>query len=248
MGWLDNGDGYLGYCDLILMIDKHTGWEEVFHVESLSTDMWLTISHDINVTKVSPLKTVVGQNFTCHINVAVLNEGAFTETFNVTLYADKDTTIIGDEIRIGNQTIPSLPSGDSTTITFPWNTTGVPKGNYTISAYAWPVPGEIDIADNTRIDGWVIVAMIGDITGPDGWPDGKCDMRDVRMVAKGFGANHVTDPTSPKYCQYWHPTPCSACPHSPNCDVTGPTPGVPDGKIDMRDIREVAKRFGQVDP
>jgi len=67
-------------------------------------------------------------------------------------------------------------------------------------------------------------------------------MRDVRMVAKGFGAEHVADPASPKYCQYWHLTPCSACPHSPNCDV------IYDGKIDMKDIRTVAKEFGKIDP
>jgi len=31
-------------------------------------------------------------------------------------------------------------------------------------------------------------------------------------------------------------------------DVTGPTPGVPDGKVDMRDVRAVAKGFGVVLP
>jgi hypothetical protein len=35
-----------------------------------------------------------------------------------------------------------------------------------------------------------MVAMIGDITGPDGWPDGKVDVRDVAKVAKLFGVNY----------------------------------------------------------
>ena len=34
-------------------------------------------------------------------------------------------------------------------------------------------------------------------------------------------------------------------PAPPNCDVTGPIAGVPDGKIDMRDIGLVAKHFGE---
>jgi hypothetical protein len=31
-------------------------------------------------------------------------------------------------------------------------------------------------------------------------------------------------------------------------DITGPTPGVPDGKIDIRDVAYVAKYFGKTDP
>ena len=104
----------------------------------------------------------------------------------------------------------------------------VGKGNYTIKVEADIVPGETDTADNTYIDGWVIISMVGDITGPDGWPDGICDMRDVSLVARNFGQ---TVPPGP-----------------PNCDMTGPTPGVPDGFIDMRDISLVARNFGQTDP
>lgn len=68
------------------------------------------------------------------------------------------------------------------------------------------------------------VPSIGDLTGPNGEPDGKVDMRDVGLVAKNFGQ---TVPPAP------------AC-----CDITGSTPGVPDGKIDMRDIGLVALHFG----
>jgi len=55
-------------------------------------------------------------------------------------------------------------------------------------------------------------------------------MRDVSAVAKLFGVNHP----DPKY--------------DPNCDMTGPTPGVADRKIDMRDVSLVASKFGEVDP
>jgi hypothetical protein len=124
---------------------------------------------------------------------------------------------------IGTQTV-TLESGASTTLTFTWNTTGFAKGNYTIWAYAWPVPGEIDTADNTLTDGWVIVSVVGDITGPTGWPDGKVDMRDVGSVARAFGS------------YIGHPL------YNPNYDI------IYDGKIDMKDIGTVARNFGKIDP
>jgi hypothetical protein len=173
---------------------------------------------DVAATNVTPAKSVVGQGYITYINATVQNQGDYEETFNVTVYAN--TTYIASQ----NVT---LTSGNSTTITFTWNATGFAKGNYTISAYAWPVQGETDTADNTFTDGWVIVAMIGDITGPDGYPDGKCDMRDVGLVARHFGE---TVPPAP-----------------PDCDITGPT-GVPDGVVDMRDIGLVARHFGETDP
>ena len=70
--------------------------------------------------------------------------------------------------------------------------------------------------------------MIGDITGPDGWPDGKCDIRDVALVALYFGKD--------------------VSPAPPNCDITGPIIGLPDGKIDIRDIALVAVHFGETYP
>jgi hypothetical protein len=84
------------------------------------------------------------------------------------------------------------------------------------------------MANNNFTGGWVIVAMVGDITGPNGWPDGKIDMRDIGLVARHFSE---TVPPAPA-----------------NCDLNGTTTGVPDGKIDMRDIGLVASNFGKIDP
>ena len=72
---------------------------------------------------------------------------------------------------------------------------------------------------------WVIVSGPYDITGPNGWPDGRVDITDVAMVAKCFG-------------QKVPPAPA-------NCDVSGPTVGVPEGKIDISDVALVAKHFGE---
>jgi len=248
--FVSNGSTYL----LSDPIPPDTTWTHTFNdavelqyysFERLWITGLITVSlgvHDIAVLGVMPWKTVVGQGFCCNITATIVNEGDFTETLNVTAYADLNKTVIGDEVTIGTQQVFNLPSGNSTTTTFTWNTTGVAKGNYTISAYAWPVPSETNLNNNMLTDDWIIVTIVGDITGPAGWPDGKVDMRDIGLVAKAFGANHVTDPTSPKYCQYWHATPCSTCPHSPNCDI------VYDGKIDMKDIGLVARNFGKTDP
>jgi len=172
--------------------------------------------HDVSVDVAPRSKTVIGQGFGMNIDVTAANQGNYTETFNVTAYAN--TTLIASE------TI-ALTSGSNETLAYTWNTTGFAYGNYSISAYAWPVLGETDTLDNNFTGGWVVVSLIGDITGPDGWPDGKIDMRDIGLVGYHFGE---TVPPAPA-----------------NCDLTGPTAGVPDGKIDMRDISLVAWHFGE---
>jgi len=182
---------------------------------------------DVAVSGVAFTKTMVCQGCSTFINATVENQGGFTEIFNVTGYADLDTAVIGDEITIGTDVV-TLTCGDSENVPFTWNTTGVAKGNYTISVYAVPVLDETETVDNMFTDGWVIVSMVGDVTGPDGWPDGKCDIRDVALVALYFGQ--------------------SVPPAPPNCDITGPTLGVPDGIVDIRDIATVALHFGEVDP
>ena len=171
--------------------------------------------HDIGATNVITSKTIVGQGFTLRLDLKIINYGMCNETFTLILYANKSI--------IAMQTI-TLTRRNSTIVTFVWDTTGFAKGNYTISAYAWPVPGETDTIDNTLVNGWIIVSMVGDITGSNGWPDGKCDMKDVRAVAKLFGINYP----DPRY--------------NPNCDIND------DLKIDMKDVRAVAKEFGKTDP
>jgi len=75
----------------------------------------------------------------------------------------------------------TLPSGNSSIITFRSNTTGSVKGNYTISAHAWPVPGETDTADNTLMDGMIYVGIPGDING-----DGIVDIYDAITLANAY--------------------------------------------------------------
>ncbi|MFQ5999392.1 MAG: CARDB domain-containing protein, partial [Candidatus Bathyarchaeia archaeon] len=117
--------------------------------------MKVGVKHDVAVTSVQPSKSVVAQNHSLSINVTVENQGDSTETFNVTAYASKTA--------IDTLTNITLTSRNSTTITFDWNTTGFIEGVYTLSATVTPVPDEIETADNTYVDGLVIVGA-----GPPG--------------------------------------------------------------------------------
>lgn len=67
----------------------------------------------------------------------------------------------------------------------------------------------------------MIVSIIGDITGPNGWPDGRVNMRDIAMVARAFGSSAGSS--------NWNP----------NADLNN------DGIVDMKDIVLIARNFGQ---
>jgi len=78
--------------------------------------------------------------------------------------------------------------GSQTTLTFTWNTTGFVKGNYTISAYAWPVLGEIDAMDNNCTDGWILLAKVGDFGSAGGFfaVDGLVDGYDLSLFIQAY--------------------------------------------------------------
>lgn len=172
---------------------------------------------DIAVTNVTTSKDgctpmpVVCQGYNAKVNVTILNEGDYTENVTVTAYAN--STIIG------TQTVNNLVPTTQTTLTFTWNTTDFAKGNYTISAYAHPVPGETDTLDNTCVDGWVVVAIPGDVNG-----DGIVDIFDCVTVALSFGST----PSDPNW--------------NSNADIND------DGLIDIFDIVIIALNFGETDP
>jgi hypothetical protein len=123
---------------------------------------------DVAVTAVAPLKTVVGQGYSCNVNVTVANKGGYDETFDVTVHANQTT--------IKRQNI-TVPIGNFETMTFVWNSSGFAKGIYIISAYASPVPGETDLADNNCTDGSVQIAKVGDLGSRVGGTNtfGVCD-------------------------------------------------------------------------
>jgi hypothetical protein len=142
------------------------------------------IGPEIVITGISESRAVVYRGYGTNITVAVANLGDFTETFNVTLCANT-TDIDTEQV--------TAPAGNSTSVTFTCNGTGFAYGNYTLSAYAWPVSG-----NSTMVDGSVLSTIPGDLNG-----DGIVDIYDAILLASAFGSS----PGSPKW--------------NPNADING---------------------------
>ncbi len=177
------------------------------YINTIVFTPWPIGTRDVAVINSASSKTVVCQGYCLTINVTVVNLGDVTEIVNITVYAN--TTAI--------QTIEvTLSSGNSTTITCTWNTTGFGCGDYTVWAYAEPVPGETSTADNTFIDGTITVTILGDVDG-----DRDVDIFDIVCIAGVYGIS-VPDPR-----------------YDPNCDIDG------DGDIDIFDAVKAGVNYGE---
>jgi hypothetical protein len=168
------------------------------------------VGADIAITDIKLSKTITADPQMA-VNVTAANQGNFTASFNVTLYYDTN--------EISTQTVTNLAPATSTLLTFLWNLTQVPKGNYTISAYAPPIVGENNVDNNQLVDGWVQKTITGDLNG-----DGKVNIVDVTIVARAFQAR----PGDPSW--------------NPNADMDN------NGVINIVDVTKVAKEFGKTDP
>ncbi|MFH1338990.1 MAG: S8 family peptidase [Candidatus Omnitrophota bacterium] len=97
--------------------------------------------HDIAVVAMdAPMEVYKGDLVS--VPVTVENQGTYAETTSVTL---TDTT---DGAAIGSQSV-SLNPGNSTIVSFDWDTTGVSIGDHILKAEAGVVSGETDTADNS---------------------------------------------------------------------------------------------------
>jgi hypothetical protein len=118
-------------------------------------------AHDVAIINVSlSANEVYPGVHDVEINVVVKNDGDYTERFNVTVYANGTSGLIG----IDTYDVASLGSSDQIIIPFVWNTAGVSLGNYTIVANASIVPGETNAANNVGTGGSVLVRQ--DDTAP----------------------------------------------------------------------------------
>jgi len=166
-----------------------------------------TSIHDIAVSSINVSKTIVGRGYDCNITVTVINLGDFQETFNVTVYAGA--------ITLQNQTL-TLENGTSTNFTVVWNTAAFAYGNYTISAFAWPVLNETNIANNNFTAGVIRLCIPGDING-----DGSVDIYDAILLAGAY----YSKPGNLNW--------------NSNADING------DNIVDIYDAIIVAKYYGQ---
>ena len=119
-------------------------------------------------------RAVVGRGLSLLFDLTLKNLGSFTETFNTTAYANT--------ITVYTKQVP-LTSGNSTTISFVWDTTGFAYGNYTMSACAMPVSGETNTTDDTVFGGRVVITIPGDING-----DFNVGLTDLVILAQAYGS------------------------------------------------------------
>jgi len=110
--------------------------------------------HDIGIVNVTASLSYVAIGDTVYINVKIINYGIATETFQLTMKINN--------YPLDWQTI-TIDARDSKSIQSPWDTFVFPKGIYTISASAGPVPNEWATSDNSYTDGQVQlhVSVIG---------------------------------------------------------------------------------------
>lgn len=95
---------------------------------------------DVAVTNIEAPKSIP-TNSIVKINVTAENQGEVTENFDITLYYDSNP--------IETKSILDMPGGAIEILTFTWDVSALPIGEYTIKATATQVPGEIDLDDNT---------------------------------------------------------------------------------------------------
>ena len=172
----------------------------------------IIVTFDDRVVAVNAVsgKTVIGQGYSGNITVTVANLGGYTETFNVAVY--------GNATVVASQNV-TLSIGDSTNITFTWNTAGFAYGAYIVSAYAWPSANETNTVNNSFTCGAVTVSIPGDVDGIF-----KVNMGNIVDILRAFGStigmrNYVA-----------------------NCDIAN------DGRIDMGDVVIALRDFGQYYP
>lgn len=99
--------------------------------------------HNVAAIDQTPTPTVLRQGENVSIQVVVENKGTLAETFNVTCYFNNTA--------IGTKLVTNLAAGHQITITYDWNTTGIPAGNYTIKAWA---DSSAAITETNEVDNW----------------------------------------------------------------------------------------------
>lgn len=98
------------------------------------------VIHDIAIISQVPSQTQVTKGDSVQIEVVVKNEGTEPATFTVSCYYN--------ETFLETKTVTNLAPDATTTVSFNWETTGIPVGIYYINTAASTVPGETDTDDN----------------------------------------------------------------------------------------------------
>jgi len=114
--------------------------------KDISDASFIVVRHDVAVLDAAASKNIIRGGDVLPFNVTVQNQGNYTETFTLEVYAN--TTMLHAQ----NLT---LTSGDIITVPFAWNTSGFAEGSYTIKGYIPQVLGEVNTFNNQYVYGIV---------------------------------------------------------------------------------------------
>jgi len=174
------------------------------------TDSLPQHTHDVAIISVTSdsNRTYYNQDSDISIEVVSQNQGLEPESIQVDCYVN--STLIGSETR-------HLSAGQLMPLDFMWNTFEMIPGTYTIVANV-TITGQIDTdpADNTFIDGQVLVKIQGDVDG-----DGVVDACDLFDLGKAYGSE-LDDPS-------WNP----------DCDFNR------DNNVDTSDLLDLSENYGK---
>jgi PKD repeat protein len=133
----------------------------------------ITEIHDVALTSIQCL-TKIYSNWVLTITIKAKNQGAYTETFNITAYYNSSM--------IGTTTVSNLNPQIESTVYIQWNTAGLPiYVSYIVTAEA-NLPTDVDPSDNTITYGTTSTKALGDTNG-----DRKVNIFDIVFIATLYG-------------------------------------------------------------
>lgn len=166
-----------------------------------------SIDHDVGLLSVTPSAPMIYQGYNAQVQVKTKNYGVNSETFSVTVYYNSNI--------IGTQTV-TLASCETKTLTFPWDTTSLLYGNFTISASISGVPSDEDPTDNHLSNGTIFATIPGDVNC-----DGTVDILDGASLSA-----------------HWYPgPPIGPLGYDPKTDING------DGVTDVQDAAIISANW-----
>jgi len=168
----------------------------------------VTVIRDIAVVGILPVPQKVYPGRTVTIYVTVCNLGNISESFTVTAYVDGNL--------LGTATVTNLPPASNETMSFTWNTDGLPWCVWhSLSANVTIIPYEFDVGNNClELAQGVKIKKFGDING-----DGNVDLTDLTLFAKSYRKG-VGDPL-----------------YNPDADIDG------NGFVSLADLVTIARYY-----
>ena len=216
--WNDTGEGNYWSDYNGTDLNRYNIGDTPYVIDDNNTDFYPLMTpyslHDIGMASVATSKTgglpvpTVARGYSVNVIATIWNYGTADENSGLAIYAN--ATLVQPKTNV------TLVAGSLTSITVLWNTSGLPYGNYTLTAAVDPVPNETNTSGNTLAGDWIIVTIPGDLNG-----DFKVSLTDLTLLAIAYGSQ----PGDAKW--------------NPNADMQGT------GKVGLTDLTLLAIHYGQ---